>query len=189
MPFGLPLSNCVSIAYGASNSPIPFPFACIWNSIPLHDASEAHAGQPVSVLATADRRAVRRAGSRTSTMDVEAARLEAQCRKVPVQHSAPDVGRAILPAAAFPGGSVGPYALLRSLQAPAESRLQPRLAAPQILQNSQIRENFAALRRGACSTYTGATMVPRPRMPTGSKRRFTARIASRCSGAYCRASR
>jgi succinate dehydrogenase/fumarate reductase flavoprotein subunit len=34
-----------------------------------------------------------------------------------------------------------------------------------------------------------ATIVPCPRMPAGSSRRLTARIASRCSGAYCSASR
>src|SRR5580658_9709055 len=45
------------------------------------------------------------------------------------------VGQAILPAAAFQAALFGPRASLRTRKRPAESRLQPGLAAPQFLQN------------------------------------------------------
>jgi hypothetical protein len=65
------------------------------------------------------------------------------------------------------GGSLGSYAPLRSLESPAESRLQPRMAAPQILQTRRVEKtlrhyetdarsaNAPAFRRHGCSRLCG----------------------------------
>ena len=62
------------------------------------------------------------------------------------------MGWAILPAAAFHGGFV-PFAILRAWRVPAESRLQPELAALQSVESFPSAKKYVALGGFACDVY------------------------------------